>query len=288
MYDKAKRMVLKYKIASILIVAFIAIFVVPILINAAFRIPAPFAWMALDWDVRVALSFYGVLLGSVIGVVGVFLSIRYAQSNYREDVRNRVLPFFAIELIAYKTKKTNIFQSPDNTSSLEKSDDVNTSCYIESNKREFCFTIKEDGVSWRHEFTPDQWEIIEHRGRISREETPGITFNSIAKHVYIPIKCINVGMGAAVNLRIGLNRVGEHDCITKIITLVPPQDVVVRIFCEDFSASCLQGHELTFMYNDIHGTTYKQTIPIQILKDDTKDMTGYKIHFLSTQINEMN
>lgn len=76
--------------------------VVPALINLAFKLHAPCGFLAAEWSAGDVLSFYGAMLASVATIMGVYLSIDYAQRNYREDEANRVRPYLA--LTHYKSK----------------------------------------------------------------------------------------------------------------------------------------------------------------------------------------
>ena len=89
------------KIVTWLVVTWIllAVFVGPLIINWLFKQPAPVNLLAVDWESDVALSYYGTIVASAIAVYGVFLTIRYSQENYKEDVRNRTLPFITIDML---------------------------------------------------------------------------------------------------------------------------------------------------------------------------------------------
>ena len=89
---------------------FWGILVIPFLIHTVFKIPAMCEFFSASWNAGDVLAFYGVLLGAGATVAGVFLSIQYAQSNYKEDLLNRSLPFITLTKMLY----TPSFNSDDN------------------------------------------------------------------------------------------------------------------------------------------------------------------------------
>ena len=89
---------------ALLIFFIVAIIIVPFLIHVCFKINAPITFLEAEWGAGDVLAFYGVLVGAVATVWGVYLSIQYSRSNYQEDVKNRVLPFIALTTLKVRTK----------------------------------------------------------------------------------------------------------------------------------------------------------------------------------------
>ncbi len=93
----------------LLLFVIVFIILIPLGINIAFKQKTSVELLSAEWDANAALGFYAALLASLITVYGVFLSIQYAQKNYREDIKNRVLPYIAVT--HYKSKsKINLFE----------------------------------------------------------------------------------------------------------------------------------------------------------------------------------
>lgn len=77
----------------VMVILLILIIVGPLAINWLFKQKAPIEVLVAEWDASAALGYYGAVIGAAIAVYGVFLTIRYSQKNYKEDVRNRTLFF---------------------------------------------------------------------------------------------------------------------------------------------------------------------------------------------------
>ncbi len=54
------------------------------------------------WSAADVLSYYGAIIAASIGVIGVYFTVYIANRNYREDARNRTLPYIAIDVINNK------------------------------------------------------------------------------------------------------------------------------------------------------------------------------------------
>ena len=78
---------------KMLVFGIVGLIVIPVLINVVFKMDFGIEILQAEWDAGDALSFYGVLLAAFLAVYGVYLSIDYSNRNYRDDLRNQVLPF---------------------------------------------------------------------------------------------------------------------------------------------------------------------------------------------------
>ena len=64
-----------------ILTAIIFLFIIPLVINWLFKVASPIELFVAEWEAGDALSFYGALLASVATIIGVYLSILYAQKN---------------------------------------------------------------------------------------------------------------------------------------------------------------------------------------------------------------
>ena len=83
----------------IAVIALALIVGVPIIINECYKTNS--GYMTI-WGAADALSYYGAIIAASIGVVGVYFTVYMANRNYREDARNRILPYIAIDVINNK------------------------------------------------------------------------------------------------------------------------------------------------------------------------------------------
>lgn len=83
----------------IAVIALALIVGVPIIINECYKTNS--GYMTI-WGAADALSYYGAIIAASIGVIGVYFTVYMANRNYREDARNRILPYIAIDVINNK------------------------------------------------------------------------------------------------------------------------------------------------------------------------------------------
>lgn len=74
----------------------ILVVVVPIIINECYRKNAGYITV---WNAADLLSYYGTIVAAGIGIVGVYFTVYIVNKNYRDDARNRILPYIAINVI---------------------------------------------------------------------------------------------------------------------------------------------------------------------------------------------
>ena len=77
-------------------IALVLIVGVPIIINECYKMNSGYMTM---WSAADVLSYYGAIIAASIGVIGVYFTVYIANRNYREDARNRTLPYIAIDVI---------------------------------------------------------------------------------------------------------------------------------------------------------------------------------------------
>ena len=69
---------------------------IPVIINESYK--ANSGYMTI-WGAADVLSYYSAIIAASIGVIGVYFTVYMANRNYREDARNRTLPYIAIDVI---------------------------------------------------------------------------------------------------------------------------------------------------------------------------------------------
>jgi len=262
--------------------SFFIVFIVliPLVINIAFKYNATFEFARAEWNASAAFSFYGTLLAAVITVYGVFLSIRYAQSNYREDVRNRVLPY--IVLTHYNSEShTDLFSLMQGVG--ENNDDKKENEYEEYKMEKVYFVIKSNLVEVARSLTKEQNEII-HKGGFTFKKNSDNWSLSNVPFVSCPLETENVGNGVAVNFIIGFKRLKQKKVYLSPLQLKRNQTIYIHIFSECVDENIEGDYELEFLYYDIYSTQYCQKYPLKIYKDKGTKNVNYRIDFSGKQI----
>lgn len=238
----------------------VGILIIPFLIFVIFKIPAICDFFHPDWDAGDVLGFYGVLLGSFTGVVGVFFSIQYSQENYKADLINRSLPFINITSMRYVPEALN-----QSVSSKES----NAIVYpIET----YYYTIQNKSVSIDSRLTEHQEKMVSCGGVYESHPRNGITITQNAKLLYIPLEVENIGNGAATTFSIGLyippySPEKHPKAFSLARSLRVGEKIQVVIYSENDDQDNVGDYEMCVSYYDILGNAYEQLYSYRIFLD---------------------
>ena len=255
------------KILQIIIAFIIFIFIIPLMINWLFKQCSPFEIFVTEWTAGDALSFYGSLVGATLTVFGVYLTIQYSQRNYREDIHNRVLPFLALyslrsrshyQMFAPNIQAQNLEQTPD---------------YEEYRLKEIYFILENGKINIRSSLSKEQKQFLIQGGLKYVSNASNSYSLCDTNFVSVPLELENVGNGAAINLRIGLNKCTDKEPVyITPINLKQNALIYVHIFSESPAEKDFGDYNLEFHYNDIYKRHYVQKYGFTIKTEDNKIM----------------
>lgn len=197
----------KYKWKLLLAFA-IFIVAIPFGINSLFKLTSPLNIFIAEWGAGDALAFYGVMLASATTIIGVYISIEYAQRNYRIDEANRVKPYLA--LTHYKShSKTNLFSgfAPSQTGKIIGEQDQGTSAYKEYRLEKVYIIINQATIEYRDRLSDAQQQRLKSGGFEWCNQGGGCHTLQARSFVSVPFEVENVGNGAATNTNIGVQGV---------------------------------------------------------------------------------
>lgn len=259
---------IKHNCKALIVLLLFAV-VGPLIINILFKCKAPCGWLVAEWEPSAALTYYGTIIAATIAAFGVFLTIRYSQQNYAEDVRNRTLPFIVIDMLKTKSR----MQLFPNTSSDSKTDEK-TERYEEYKLQDYYCILENGNIVYKTGLTKEQKKLLENGGTKWVAKSNGGSLVAV-DDVCIPIEIENVGNGTAIRLRYGLNRKDIRDEEKKylpVISLKTFNPIMLHIFSEDCSrdSANLGEYILSFYYEDIYSNKYKQEFAISIDYDEEK------------------
>lgn len=250
--------ILKKRWKFILLLVIIFIVLIPLFINFLYKTHVNIFIFQSEWGAGDALGFYGCVLGGLLTVYGVFLTIQFTQKNYQEDVRNRVLPFIAADILGVKSRKI-LFQ----TTAEEINERTN---YYEEYQQDKVYYVIENGIpTKKSNLTDEQREkVITGGGKIITNSPNAYTLQPI-DYINLPCVLCNAGNGAAINLRVGLNRKGNSKN-----EYLPPrplninQTFMLIIYAEGHNAENAGEYHLACYYEDILGNKYRQVFQVNI------------------------
>lgn len=250
----------------------IIIFVVgvPIIINECYKTSSGYMTM---WDAADVLSYYGAIIASIGAALGVFVSIKAATKNYRDDVRARVMPFIAVTPFERKATVNTMALLREKVEKKEKTkdtDDTSAVQYDEYKLSQIYFVITAHGIETKKELDKGQKAILEHAGTMWASRKDGSETLQYTDFYSLPLEIENVGNGTAVNLRVGFNRTEDRGRrrFVRPMMLKQGQTLYIHIFSTaDFDVVC-GDYILEFHYEDIYGNKYAQEFPVKYNKNE--------------------
>ena len=274
------------KIIEILVII-ISIFVIlgPIIINLLFKWNSNIEYIESEWDASSALNYYGIIIGAIIGIMGVFITVLHSQKKYSEDIKIQSLPFFALNILEKKSKQFDLFENIEEVNLLlpEEIDDRE---YNEYKPRQVYFIIEGNKIIPKRSLSREQKLLLTNNGITLTKGDKGEYIYGKDMMLSFPLEFENVGRGAAINVRIGLNKKK-----LKKKTYLRPENIkvnesyYVNIFSNNIDDNMVGNYLLEIAYEDIYQTNYIQQYAILIEKENE----GYTItiDFKSNQ-KEMN
>lgn len=267
--EELKKIWQKYK-KGIIVFGLITIVIVPFIIHVTYKIPALCTFFIAEWSPGDMLGFYGAILGGTCTVIGVFLSIQYAQKNYRDDLEHKVLPYIALTTLETENN-VDFFHLVEKLEDKQE-EDIKYKEYI---LEKVYFVIKNKEVVIQKELSDEQQILLENGGyqRKPINNDNGYIPQKL-RIVSIPIILENVGNGAAIDFRIGLH---PSDLKKEEIKYTVPKHLklgttfYVNIYFENLD---VYTEKETFVfriyYENIYGQSYIQEYPIDISDKPTE------------------
>lgn len=255
----------KYKWHIILAFA-VFIVIIPAVINWFFKLESPCNFFVAEWRAGDALAFYGAMLASVTTIVGVYISIEYAQRNYRIDEANRVKPY--LSLTHYKSEsKSNLFAGFSLGTTEAERVEQPQSYYTEYKLDKVYIVIDQAEIRFQDKLSDKQQQRIKSGGFEWYDHGGG--FRSLQSHPFVsmPFDVENVGSGAAINTMIAFYKKGEARRGASLYTIKQGASFYFHVFCDDAESVVGSEYVIELLYGDIIGNYYSQKYPVHFKRD---------------------
>lgn len=239
------------------------------------------------------LSYYGGVIGGILAIVGVFLTVRYSQNQYRDGQRNSVIPFIAVNVLHRKNKGPEVKFGHNSSNDepeikLKNPSPIEPIGYKEYKATDYVFIIKNGEIEVRNKLNKNQQDRAEKMGLINKEITQGVYACVAVNDVYLPIDIENVGNGPAINFRLGLNALGvpsDKRLYSGSISVSKGEHISIHIYSEDCDKSSrnLGEYKLGMIYQDIFGNRYSQEASIILDYEDSNNKVVVHTDMYQTQ-----
>lgn len=208
-----------------------------------------------NWKAADVLAYYGTIIGAVISIVGVYLTVYISNKNYRDDVRSRVLPFIAINVLNVK-----LSDSLCEELGAERSSAMRNRLYFVidgKNKIRVSDSLHEDETQ-----NAKETEVIWRKGE------DGTLYQRDSEYISMPFVLENIGNGAAKNLRMGLAYANNKPFFKTEIILKQNEKFYAHIFSKKAFDEIKGRYVFHVYYEDISGNQYEQIFPIKIYEEN--------------------
>lgn len=252
-------------IAFCILLFLVSLVVVPMIIWQAYLVGRNNAIITTDFSAGDILVFVGAILGGSITLIGVLISIKYARSNFLDDIKNRVQPFLAASLLQVESTYNPIM------------DCMNQRYYGQGSEgKEDCIEIPKCYEYKYEEYEPKRMYIVIRKNlepkylrnleekekkifqtnceeNVDKNNCTGLKY--VAKSGTIRIR--NCGNGVALNTSVYCNRVLYFTDDDKVVTLRTLQvgeciDIGALIYIDGTK----QEYYLKLACNDIYKGNY--------------------------------
>lgn len=250
----------------------LTIVIIPIVIYFLSVLPLLPSGKNNDWA-----GFWGGYLGAIIGgictVVGVYWTIQYTRENYEKDIRNRTLPYMALTALerAGRRNLLNLWREQDHESDV--GNQIEDEEGYKEYRRDKIFIVINDGtIQYQKKLSKEQENLVKNSGiiKINNGNTKSIVDRGI---ISVPFELENVGNGAALLFRVGLNKKGEKDAKYLVPSnLKIGERIYVHIFSENNikSDANLGDYLFEIYYEDIFHNEYRQKYDFGIRREEGK------------------
>lgn len=260
------------KISGIVLTLILLIFVVPILINESYKRETGYLTL---WSANDVLSYYGTLLACIGGVLGVFFTVKYSQKQYREDARQRIMPFVATDFLLNKSCYKD-FAEKHNQYSIEDKNEYD----------HFVITYSNDkGVQYPIFLSEEECSLLDNNGHFEVEDKKnGITLYGFKIICFIPCVLKNVGTGVALKTTFGLYKLNNGCYSEKIddrkaskpFVLDKGDRIHVGLYFDLDDEESLGTYKFDIMYSDTDFTRYRRSITFKFIQNPQTKVIEYE------------
>lgn len=256
----------KKRAAGALAAILVLIIGIPIIINETYKHSGFYVTM---WDAADVLSYYGTVIAAIIGIAGVYLTVYGANKNYRDDARNRILPYIGINVIDVRQPDPFLEGFGAEDYSTTNNDRIIEDSLTGKARNHLFFVIDGKSKIRVTESLPDaEAKKLMETEVIWRRAKDGKMYLRDAACVSMPFTIENIGNGVAKNLHMSFSRPGSKPFFKTEIILKQNERFYIHIFSEQEFEDIKGNYVFSIFYEDISGNQYEQLYPVEIVEEN--------------------
>lgn len=224
------------------------------------------------WNAENVLSYYGTILAACIGIVGVYATVAISNKNYREDARNRILPYIGVNILNIRQPNpflegmgTETYATMGNNPIIEdnllgKTPNHLFLCLMVIKK----YAQQTCCMKMKHKNGKEQ--------KYSGSEPPKMAkcICAIPNMLVCRLQSKTLVMALQKKLRMSCYSNPKKPFFSPEIILKPNQLFYIHIFSDKNFETIKGRYFFELYYEDIIGDRYRQCFPIEIVKENGK------------------
>lgn len=238
----------------------------PFLINECYKKGTGYITL---WDADDMLAYYGTVIAAIVGVLGVYLTVCVSNKNYRDDARNRILPYIAINVMNIRQPDLFLQGLGEEDYAMMGNDPIIEQSLEGKAWNHLYFVIDGKGkIRVAEQLSDDESEKLEETAVTWIRAKDGKMYIRDADVVSMPFVMDNIGNGAAKNLRMSFSYLNSKQFFKTEIILKPNERFYVHIFSEKEFKTIEGDYVFSVYYEDISGNEYEQLFPVEIVEEN--------------------
>lgn len=238
----------------------------PFLINECYKKGTGYITL---WGADDMLAYYGTVIAAIVGVLGVYLTVCVSNKNYRDDARNRILPYIAINVMNIRQPDPFLQGFGEEDYAMMGNDPIIEQSLEGKAWNHLYFVIDGKGkIRVAEQLSDDESEKLKETAVTWIRAKDGKMYIRDADVVSMPFVMDNIGNGAAKNLRMSFSYLNSKQFFKTEIILKPNERFYVHIFSEKEFKTIEGDYVFSVYYEDISGNEYEQLFPVEIVEEN--------------------
>lgn len=238
----------------------------PFLINECYKKGTGYITL---WGADDMLAYYGTVIAAIVGVLGVYLTVCVSNKNYRDDARNRILPYIAINVMNIRQPDPFLQGLGEEDYAMMGNDPIIEQSLEGKAWNHLYFVIDGKGkIRVAEQLSDDESERLKKTAVTWIRAKDGKMYIRDADVVSMPFVMDNIGNGAAKNLRMSFSYLNSKQFFKTETILKPNEKFYVHIFSEKEFKTIEGDYVFSVYYEDISGNEYAQLFPVEIVEEN--------------------
>ena len=289
----ASTQVSKHPIIIVLVIV-IAVIAGPIIIHFLFKTVGP-SWLVAKWSAGEILQYYGTIITAIIAIAGLYMSFQDTRRSIREQSRLDKLPYFSLTTLNYDVRNPLFGTTTDKEIDskgevvLKPKDNKQEYYYREEKLKAALITIRKGVPGIETKIPETDKKLILNGGVSEQRMAQGMIGIVNEPMIYVPIILQNVGNGAAMGFRVGLNKL-INGCLIEpkylsSTSVNEKEEFYLGFFALNEGEENVGEYLLEIIYRDMFDNKYRQSTKFIISYENKSILTNMEVEFKQEMIN---